>query len=141
MEQAAAAVGADGASAAVAVAAADVAGVGGTVVHAADFDVRPADDDTGPDVVDGIGPGIAAGVLVAGIAAAVALAAETAAAAALAVDAVPNSDRFVRAPAPASLALPSLASPSQSEIILTFQLNITAEFQSLCLRLKEFVQS
>ena len=140
MEQAAAAVGADGASAAVAVAAADVAGVGGTVVHAADFDVRPADDDTGPDVVDGIGPGIAAGVLVAGIAAAVALAAETAAAA-LAVDAVPNSDRFVRAPAPASLALPSLASPSQSEIILTFQLNITAEFQSLCLRLKEFVQS
>ena len=140
MEQAAAAVGADGASAAVAVAAADVAGVGGTVVHAADFDVRPADDDTGPDVVDGIGPGIAAGVLVAGIAAAVALAAETAAAA-LAVDAVPNSDRFVRAPAPASLALPSLASPSQSEIILTFQLNITAGFQSLCLRLKEFVQS
>ena len=140
MEQAAAAVGADGASAAVAVAAADVAGVGGTVVHAADFDVRPADDDTGPDVVDGIGPGIAAGVLVAGIAAAVALAAETAAAA-LAVDAVPNSDRFVHAPAPASLALPSLASPSQSEIILTFQLNITAEFQSLCLRLKEFVQS
>ena len=140
MEQAAAAVGADGASAAVAVAAADVAGVGGTVVHAADFDVSPADDDTEPDVVDGIGPGIAAGVLVAGIAAAVALAAETAAAA-LAVDAVPNSDRFVRAPAPASLALPSLASPSQSETILTFQLNITAEFQSLCLRLKEFVQS
>ena len=124
MEQAAAAVGADEASAVVA---ATAAGVGGTVVHGADFDVHPAEDDTEPDVADGIGPGIAAaGVLVAETAAAVALAAETAAAAlAVAVDAVADSDRFVRALVPASPAPPSLASPCQSEIILTFYLLIS----------------
>ena len=125
--QAAAAVGAGGASAAVAAAA---AGVGGTVVHAADaadFDAHPAADGTEPAVADDIGPGTAAaaGVLAAGTAAAVGLAAGIAAVA-LAVDAVADSDIFVCAPVLVAVAvppaLPFLASPSLSEIILTFQL-------------------
>ena len=122
MEQAAAAVDADGASAAVAA----VAAAGGTVAHAADFDVRPADDDTELAVADGTGPGTAAAVVpVAGIAAAVVPGAETAVGA-LAVDAVADSGRFVCAPAPAAPvaappAHPSLASPCHSEIVLAFQ--------------------
>ena len=124
--QAAAAVGADGAFAAVAAAA---VGVGGTVVHAADaagFDEHPAADGTEPAVADDTGPETAAaGVLAAGTAAAVGLAAGIAAVA-LAVDAVAHSDIFVCAPVLVAVAvppaLPSLASPSLSEIILTFQL-------------------
>ena len=120
--------GADAASAAVAAAAG-----GDTVVHdadAVDFDVHPADDDTELAVVDGTGPGIAAVVHVAGIAAAVVLGAETAAGA-LAVDAAEDSGRFVCALAPAAALAaahpvhPSLASPCQSEIILTFYLLIS----------------
>ena len=110
MEQAAATVGADAASAAVAAAAG-----GDTVVHdadAVDFDVHPADDDTELAVVGGIGLGIAAAVV---------LGVETAAGA-LAVDAVADSGRFEYALAPAAPpAHPSLASPCQSEIILRFQ--------------------
>ena len=125
MEQAAATVGADAASAAVAAAAG-----GDTVVHdadAVDFDVHPADDDTELAVADGTGPGTAAAVVpVAGIAAAVVPGAETAVGA-LAVDAVADSGRFVCAPAPAAPvaappAHPSLASPCHSEIVLAFQL-------------------
>ena len=121
MEQAAVTVGADAASAAVAAAAG-----GDTVVHdadAVDFDVHPADDDTELAVVGGIGLGIAAAVVpVGGIAAAVVLGVETAAGA-LAVDVVADSGRFEYALAPAvPPAHPSLASPCQSEIILTFRL-------------------
>ena len=117
-------------SAAVA-AAADAAGVGGTVVHVADavdFVAHPDEDGTDPagDVHVVVGDtGIVAGadVLVAEIAAVGVLAAEIVAA--LVVDAVADSDRSVCVPAPVDSAAPpahsSLASPCQSETIKTCQ--------------------
>ena len=114
-----------------AVAAADAAGVGGTVVHVADavdFVAHPDEDGTDPagDVHAVVGDtGIVAGadVLVAEIAAVGVLAAEIVAA--LVVDAVADSDRSVCVPAPVDSAAPpahsSLASPCQSETIKTCQ--------------------
>lgn len=127
VEQAAAAAGESFA----AVAAADAAGVGGTVVHVADavdFVAHPDEDGTDPagDVHAVVGDtGIVAGadVLVAEIAAVGVLAAEIVAA--LVVDAVADSDRSVCVPAPVDSAAPpahsSLASPCQSETIKTCQ--------------------
>ena len=127
VEQAAAAAGESFA----AVAAADAAGVGGTVVHVADavdFVAHPDEDGTDPagDVHVVVGDtGIVAGadVLVAEIAAVGVLAAEIVAA--LVVDAVADSDRSVCVPAPVDSAAPpahsSLASPCQSETIKTCQ--------------------
>ena len=128
VEQAAAAVGESFAAVA---AAADAAGVGGTVVHVADavdFVAHPDEDGTDPagDVHAVVGDtGIVAGadVLVAEIAAVGVLAAEIVAA--LVVDAVADSDRSVCVPAPVDSAAPpahsSLASPCQSETIKTCQ--------------------
>ena len=127
VEQAAAAVGESFA----AVAAADAAGVGGTVVHVADavdFVAHPDEDGTDPAgdvhvVVDDTGIVAGADVLVAEIAAVGVLAAEIVAA--LVVDAVADSDRSVCVPAPVDSAAPpahsSLASPCQSETIKTCQ--------------------
>ena len=130
VEQAAAAAGESFA----AVAAADAAGVGGTVVHVADavdFVAHPDEDGTDPagDVHAVVGDtGIVAGadVLVAEIAAVGVLAAEIVAALVVhAVDAVADSDRSVCVPAPVDSAAPpahsSLASPCQSETIKTCQ--------------------
>ena len=128
VEQAAAAAGESFAAVA---AAADAAGVGGTVVHVADavdFVAHPDEDGTDPagDVHAVVGDtGIVAGadVLVAEIAAVGVLAAEIVAA--LVVDAVADSDRSVCVPAPVDSAAPpahsSLASPCQSETIKTCQ--------------------
>ena len=128
VEQAAAAAGESFAAVA---AAADAAGVGGTVVHVADavdFVAHPDEDGTDPagDVHVVVGDtGIVAGadVLVAEIAAVGVLAAEIVAA--LVVDAVADSDRSVCVPAPVDSAAPpahsSLASPCQSETIKTCQ--------------------